>query len=169
MFNRAAILIFIIVTGSCLSCQSQPSPAALPNPATLGKPLNGMPAAAYEFLLTLTPQQQKDIRFDFDSRERENWHYVPKSRKGIPLKDLTDLQKKAAMRLLSTAMSDTGYAKTKSIIDLEAVLREVEGRPADDDYRDMGKYYFSIFGNPALDCDWKGIIFPLISRQQRIS
>ena len=34
------------------------------------------------------------------------------------------------------------------------VLREVEGRPENDDYRDPGKYYFSIFGNPATDAIW---------------
>ena len=36
--------------------------------------------------------------------------------------------------------------KTTSIIKLEAVLREVEN--ASPDYRDPGKYYFSIFGDP---------------------
>jgi hypothetical protein len=33
-------------------------------------------------------------------------------------------------------------------------LREVEGRPVDDDHRNPGKYYFSIFGNPAADAIW---------------
>ena len=67
---------------------------------------------------------------------------------------VTDPQKKAAMALLHTALSDTAFEKTTSIIKLEAILREVEGRPADDDYRDHGKYYFSMFGNPATDSIW---------------
>ena len=151
MFNRAAILIFVFITGSILSCQSQPSNNAISKPA---KPLTGMPAAAYDFLQTLSADQRKDIVFEIDSKERFNWHYIPRSRKGIPLKELNAAQRKAAMRLLSTALSDTGYTKTKSIIDLEAVLREAEGRPVDDNYRDAGNYYFTIFGNPATDSIW---------------
>jgi hypothetical protein len=30
----------------------------------------------------------------------------------------------------------------------------VEGRQVDDDYRDPGKYYFSMFGDPATDSIW---------------
>src|ERR1044071_825396 len=151
LFNRAAILIFVFITGSILSCQSQPSNNAISKRA---KPLTGMPAAAYDFLQTLSADQRKDIVFEIDSKERFNWHYIPRSRKGIPLKELNAAQRKAAMRLLSTALSDTGYTKTKSIIDLEAVLREAEGRPVDDNYRDAGNYYFTIFGNPATDSIW---------------
>lgn len=113
-----------------------------------------MAAAANEFLKTLSAQQKDKVQFSFDADERYNWHYIPKSRKGLPLKELSDPQKKAAMALLHTALSDTAFEKTTSIIKLEAILREVEGRPADDDYRDHGKYYFSMFGNPATDSIW---------------
>lgn len=113
-----------------------------------------MAAAANEFLKTLSAKQKSQIQFDFDENERYNWHYVPKSRKGVPLGDLSEVQQKAAMELLRTALSDTGFKKTTAIIQLEGILREAEGRPANDDYRDPGKYYFSIFGNPVTGSIW---------------
>lgn len=145
-------IIALFITGTFLSCFSQPAnneSTKLP-----GKELTGMAAAADDFLKTLSQGQKDKIQFHFDADERYNWHFVPKSRKGLPLGDLSDTQKKAAMTLLHTALSDTGFEKTTSVIKLEAILREVEGRPVDDDYRDPGKYYFSMFGNPAGDSIW---------------
>ena len=113
-----------------------------------------MAAAASEFLQILTAKQKNTIQFDFDDNERYNWHYVPKSRKGVALKDLSDIQRESAMKLLRTALSDSGFAKTTAIMQLEGILRKVEGRSPDDTHRDPGKYYFSIFGNPAADSIW---------------
>jgi hypothetical protein len=113
-----------------------------------------MSAAASKFLETLSARQKARTQFLFNEEERYNWHYIPKNRKGISLSDLNGDNRKAAMNLLRTALSDTGYTKTLAIIELEAVLREVEGRSLNDDYRDPGKYYFSIFGNPVADSIW---------------
>ena len=143
-------LLFIIVF--FLSCQSQTGDKK--NTKLPRKGLAGMAAAANEFLQTLSSQQKDKIQFAFNSDERYNWHYIPKSRKGLPLKELSEAQKKAAMALLRTALSDTGFQKTTSIMKLEAILREVEGRPVDDDHRDPGKYYFSVFCDPAADSIW---------------
>src|SRR5688500_3388714 len=140
---KPTILIFLIAVNFS-SCRSQ-STSNVPD---------DMSAAANKFLETLSPRQKAKTQFSFDEQERYNWHYVPKSRKGIPLSDLDDDNRKAAMSLLRTALSDTGYNKTIAIIELEAVLRDVENRPANDDYRDPGKYYFSIFGKPAADAIW---------------
>jgi len=143
-------ITFLFITIAFLSCLSQSDNKTKPP----RKELAGMAAAANEFLKTLSPQQKDKIQFAFDADERYNWHYIPKSRKGLPLKELSDAQRRAAMALLRTALSDTGFEKTTSIIKLEAVLREVEGRPVDDEYRDQGKYYFSVFGDPATDSVW---------------
>lgn len=84
----------------------------------------------------------------FANEERYNWHYFPKSdRKGISLNELTDEQKKRAFLLLKSYLSDTGYSKTIDITHLETVLRVLENR-SDNKYRDSGKYYISVFGNP---------------------
>ncbi len=113
-----------------------------------------MRAAAQSFVQSLTSQQKEKALFPFDDEERYHWNYVPLERKGIPLKELSSAQHSAGMSLLRTALSNNGFEKTRAIIELEAVLKEVEGRGADDHYRDSGKYYFSIFGNPASDSIW---------------
>ena len=168
---KPVIIILLFITGSFFSCQSQ-SNNNNTDTQPAGKNLSGMAAAANEFLKTLSAKQKNEIQFDFDEKERYNWHYVPKSRKGVPLKDLAEVQRKAAMDLLHTALSDTGFAKTTAVIQLEGILREAEGRPSDDDYRNPGKYYFSIFGSPAHDSiwdgDWKAITFHLIFLQKTI-
>ena len=143
MFMKPTILVFLI-TVNFLSCHSQ----------STGNIPDDMSAAANQFLETLSARQKAKTQFSFDEQERYNWHYIPKDRKGISLSDLNEDQRKAAMNLLRTALSDTGFNKTIAIIELEAVLREVEGRSSNDDYRDPGKYYFSIFGNPAADSIW---------------
>jgi hypothetical protein len=139
-----SILIFCLVAGCFLSCRSQP-PAQSPR---------DMAAAADTFLKTLSSAQVARARFSFDGEERYNWHFVPRSRKGIALEELSAPQRSAALALLHFGLSDTGYLKATSIIGLEDVLREVEGRPAGDDYRDPGNYYFTVFGNPASDSVW---------------
>jgi hypothetical protein len=153
LFLKSRLIILLFVSGNFLSCQSQPNTNNNPS-KPLRKDLGGMAAAANDFLQTLSAKQKNEIQFDFDENERYNWHYIPKSRKGLPLKDLSDAQRQAAMALLRTALSDTGYEKTTAIMQLEGILRETEGRSQDDSYRDPVKYYFSIFGNPATDSTW---------------
>lgn len=142
---KPAVIIFLIISMSFLSCSSQTNQSNTPN---------GMSAVANKFLETLSAKQKEKTQFQFDDQERYDWHYVPKRRNGIALGELDDKQRKAAMDLLRTALSDTGYKKTIAVIELEAVLREAEGRPANDDYRNSGKYFFSIFGHPATDSIW---------------
>src|SRR5688500_826884 len=110
-----------------------------------------MRSAAIGFLKTLSPSQLQQARFPFEDEERYNWNFVPMARKGIPLKELSETQRNAAMHLLQTALSDSGYKKTRAIIELENILRQVENRPENDEYRDQGKYYFTVFGKPESD------------------
>lgn len=107
-----------------------------------------MATAADRFLQTLTPEQKLKTQFPFDDEERYHWHYVPMDRKGITLNDMDAKQHQAAMDLLHIVLSDKGFEKTTAVFNLENVLKEVEGRPATDKYRDSGNYHFSIFGNP---------------------
>ncbi len=137
------LLLFISVTFS--SCSSQTNNSKISD---------GMSATANTFLKTLTASQKAKAQFSYNDLERYNWHYIPKDRKGLSLAELNQTQKNAAFDLLHTALSDTGYNKAMAIIQLETVLREVENRSSNDDYRDPGKYYFSIFGNPAMDSIW---------------
>ncbi len=99
-----------------------------------------MAAAANNFLQSLTSQQKEKAQFLFEDKERYNWHFVPRDRKGISLKEFNKAQHEAAMDLLRTALSDTGFKKTTAIIKLEGILRDIEGSGSD--YRDPGKYFF---------------------------
>jgi hypothetical protein len=138
------ISILFLTTGLFLACRSQTNRVAL----------SEMAAAADKFLQTLSTDQKAKAQFQFSDEERYNWDFRPKSRKGIPLKELNKGQHEAAMNLLHTALSDTGFEKATSIFALEAVLKVVENLPANSDFRDSTKYYFSIFGNPATDSIW---------------
>jgi len=137
-------LILFLTAGFFLSCHSQTNNTAL----------SDMSVAAGKFLQTLSKDQKAKAQFRFDDEQRYNWDFRPKDRKGIPLRELNKAQRNAAMDLLHTVLSDTGFKKTTSVFELEAVLKVAEGLPADNDFRDSGKYYFSIFGNPGTDSIW---------------
>jgi hypothetical protein len=105
-----------------------------------------MAAAGIRWLAALTPAQRGAAAFELNAGERLNWHFVPRARKGLPLKEMTPAQKHLAHGLLSTALSHRGYLKATTIMSLEQVLHELEqGRGP---IRDPELYYFSVFGQP---------------------
>src|SRR4030095_5202967 len=148
---KQVVILFALLSQSFLSCHSQTDTKTR---QSAGTDLSEMAKAASMFLQTLSEKQKTKIQFGFNEEERYNWHYIPRSRKGLTLNEMNDEQIKAAFALLRTALSDTGFNKANSIIQLENVLREVESRPVNDTYRDRGNYSFSIFGNPATDKIW---------------
>ncbi|HET9744944.1 MAG TPA: DUF3500 domain-containing protein, partial [Chitinophagaceae bacterium] len=144
LFCKQAFILFAFLSQGWLSCHSQTDTKPRQNTGR-----SDMAKAATVFLQTLSEKQKTRIQFQFDEEERYNWNYVPRSRKGLTLNEMTGQQIKDAFALLRTALSDTGFNKTNSIIQLETVLKELENRPANDTQRDPGNYAFSIFGNPA--------------------
>jgi hypothetical protein len=108
-----------------------------------------MAKAAGAFLASLTPEQKAQATFPFESDakgERVNWHFIPRERKGLPLKDMTEPQVALARALLKTGLSDDGYKKAETIQSLEAILREMEKDTTGK--RDPMKYFVSVFGTP---------------------
>ncbi|HEY5968227.1 MAG TPA: DUF3500 domain-containing protein [Chitinophagaceae bacterium] len=148
---KQVVFLFVFLSQSFLNCYSQTD--TKPRQIT-GANLSDMSKTASVFLQTLSEKQKAKIQFGFNEEERYNWHYIPRSRKGLTLNEMTSQQIKDAFGLLRTALSDTGFNKASSIIQLENILREVESRPSNDTYRDAGNYFFSIFGNPATDKIW---------------
>ena len=134
-----SLILLLFATATLACCHSQVN-------SNTGSPMS---VATNEFLNTLSAQQKEEAQFRFDEDERYNWHYIPKTRKGIALKDLNMTERNAVMSMLRTALSDTCFQKTTAIMQLENVLRTVEGRPANDDYRDPDNYHVSVFGNPS--------------------
>src|SRR5215510_8075589 len=64
-----------------------------------------MTAAANNFLATLNTEQATKATYALNDNERFNWHFIPRERKGLPLKEMTPEQKHLAHALLSTALS----------------------------------------------------------------
>ena len=108
--------------------------------------------AANTFLAALTPEQQAKVRFTFADDERLNWHFIPKERKGLTLREMTPTQKHLAYALLSSALSSKGFVKATSIMSLEDILRIMENDSGE--RRNPEKYHFSIFGEPAEKGAW---------------
>jgi hypothetical protein len=111
-----------------------------------------MTLAAQHFLASLTPEQRAQATFPFQDDERQNWHFIPKERKGLPLLSMEPQQKALAHALLSAGLSQQGYIKAVSIMSLEDVLRIMEND--DGNRRNPQKYYFSIFGEPSDTGTW---------------
>ena len=82
---------------------------------------------AIEFLNSLNPEQRDLVVLKFDNESREEWTYLPVvgARDGLLIKNLTDEQKNLLHELLKKYLSVDGYNKTKSIIELESILREI--------------------------------------------
>ena len=109
---------------------------------------------------TLSPEQKDKLSFPFDAPERENWHFIPRERKGLAIREMTSEQHLLAHALLSTGLSNRGYLKATSIMSLEEILYHMEStgdeskRAATREKRDPEKYFVSIFGQPALTGLW---------------
>jgi hypothetical protein len=113
-----------------------------------------MVIAVQDFLHALDNEQLAKASFPLESDERFDWHYVPRERNGLTFKSMTEEQKEKARNIMRVALSEEGYNKATSIIALEEILRELEGRPEGDTYRDSENYSFSIFGTPTKEDVW---------------
>jgi hypothetical protein len=112
-----------------------------------------MVEAAKAFLSSLTPEQQARAEFAFENTEvRTDWHFIPRERKGLPLKDMTPAQKHLAEALLSAGLSQRGYIKATSIMSLEDILRIIENDNGV--RRNPDGYFFSVFGEPSEHGVW---------------
>lgn len=118
-----------------------------------------MVSAAKEFVGTLKDEQKKKAIFDFDSKERTNWNFIPlqdakrnSTRKGLPLEDMTADQKKLALALVRSGTSKLGAEAAESIMQLESILAEQEKDKGP--VRKADWYFFTIFGTPSKSEKW---------------
>lgn len=115
---------------------------------------------ANAFLGSLKPEQKEKATFKFEEEERENWHFIPRERKGLPIKEMTDQQRLLAHALMASGLGFRGMMKAETIMSLEEVLYETESaadetkRAATREKRDPTKYFVSIFGTPAEKGTW---------------
>ena len=106
-----------------------------------------MTEAATRFLETLDAKREALASFPFDSDVRQDWHYVPRSRVGLPRGRMDGTQLESAHALMASGLSAVGARKSEQIIRHESILGRIEGDSAQF-LRDPGLYFFNIFGKP---------------------
>jgi hypothetical protein len=109
---------------------------------------------AKTFINSLDSLQKSKALFAFDDLTRYNWHYVPASmhqRDGIPMKDLAPDQKEKLNSLLQMFLSKEGYNRTRSIMDLEYILQELQ---PNNTHRIPENYLVAIYGTPGKNSVW---------------
>lgn len=107
--------------------------------------------AATALLDALSTEQRAKAVFAINDAERENWHFVPRAREGLPFKEMTTTQQALTLALLRTGLSHAGYRRAEETISLELVLKELEGGAA---RRDPTLYYITLFGSPSGNKSW---------------
>ena len=93
----------------------------------------GMARAANEFVSSLTADQRAKAVHPIASPEWTRWNFIPASmfpRNGISFKEMNQAQRQRAHDLMKAGLSQTGYATAASVMQLENVLREIEGPSA---------------------------------------
>ncbi len=111
-----------------------------------------MAIAAERFVAALDPARKDKAVFAFDDPERLNWHYIPRPRKGLPIKEMTSEQRALAFGLLETGVGGAGSLKATTIMSLEAILRDIEKGTGP--VRDPELYFVSLFGTPSNTGKW---------------
>ena len=122
-----------------------------------GKTAPTMTSAADAFLKTLSADEKALVVMKYDDPERVGWHFIPKpfegpkARKGLTLKSMNEKTRAAALKLVSTGLSESGFQKTKQVMELEGILAKIEGPKPDRAWtRDPEMYYFTVFGKPGI-------------------
>jgi hypothetical protein len=111
-----------------------------------------MATAAGRLLASLDDGQRSQLTFPYDSPERLNWHFIPRERKGLPLKAMKPEQRALAFGLIQSGTSREGDLKATTIMSLEAILRDME--QGSGPVRDPELYFLSIFGEPSNKGKW---------------
>jgi hypothetical protein len=111
-----------------------------------------MSVAATVLLKSLDDRQHDLAALPFaDDAARRRLEYRPRPRPGACIADLGRSARKAAFRLLATALSPHAYAQAMMIIALEEVLdRREQWRRG----RHSGDYWVAVFGDPTSAQPW---------------
>jgi hypothetical protein len=110
-----------------------------------------MRESAERVLAALPEGQRAKAARPFDDSDRVDWHYTPRSRNGISLKELDARGRDAVHALLKNALSAVGYRKVVNIIELELALREMETFGL---MRDPERYHITFYGAPSRTERW---------------
>jgi hypothetical protein len=110
--------------------------------------------SAKALIAALSSDQTAKAKFDLSSEERFNWHFIPRERKGLTMKDMNPAQQRLAFALIGSSLSQRGFMKATTIMSLEQILLEMEQGKGPK--RDPENYFISIFGEPgAKNWGWR--------------
>jgi len=143
--DRPSRRAFLGTTAAACAPLSTLAFAARPD---LGK---AMAQAAQHWLNTLSPALRGRGRLDWSDRRREAWHYVPRARPGVALRDMSAAQTAAAWDLIACLLSARGLEQARQGLMLERTLGAVTRNPG---FRDPGNYALVLFGDPAASAPW---------------
>jgi hypothetical protein len=111
-----------------------------------------MALAADRFLKSLSEAQRAKAAYGYDSAERLNWHFIPRARNGLAIKELSSEQRALAFGLIQSGLGGSGFMRATTIMSLEQILRDLEkGRGP---VRDPELYFLTIFGQPQDRGKW---------------
>jgi hypothetical protein len=138
--------------------------AAFASFALIGRPADPtgtkMADAAKGFLSSLNDEQKKKASYAFDDKKRLAWFFTPQQDKekrytriGARLEEMNAEQKAAALKLLASGLSKSGYEQATTIMSLEGILADLEGAKGAM-VRNPGWYFVSIFGDPSNTGAW---------------
>jgi hypothetical protein len=125
---------------------------ATPAPARADATGDLMADAAIRFLAALDDAQRAQATFAFDSPERVNWHWIPRERKGLPIKAMRPEQSALVFGLMSTGLSSRGMVTATTVMSMEEILRVDENGTGP--VRDPELYFVSVFGTPGASGNW---------------
>ena len=121
-------------------------------PEDVGRVAKDMADSATYFLAALTDEQRAKATYEMSNDERLNWHFIPKTRNGLSLKEMTQTQRALAQALLASGMGARGFINALTISTLEDILLELEKGKGPT--RDGELYFVTIFGKPGPENAW---------------
>src|SRR3954471_12133254 len=106
----------------------------------------------------LDGEQRARVVVPMGAENRRHWNFLPESgRRGVALRDMTQVQRYLTHRLVAECLSVEGYAQVVQVMSLEHVLRELNapmfGHVAAH-FRDPEGYFLTFFDQPQPDSDW---------------
>ena len=116
-----------------------------------------MAEAASAFLEGLEGGARETATIAFsNAAARQDWHYVPRTRAGLSFREMDAAQEQRAYELLSAGVSLSAFAAVTTIIGLEDVLSQLEGRVFPRHRADYSVTVFDDPGSPAWGWRFEG-------------
>jgi hypothetical protein len=165
-FGVGAFLVAsAVMTALAQQTAVRPQPAAASGSAA--ETTASIVAAAQALVATLDDAGRAAVQFPFEGPQKTRWSNLPSpmfERRGLRLADLTEPQRAAVTKLLTSALSRDGYQKVMNVMEGDEVLRQNgggrgQGRPGGPGGRGgpafgRDQYYLAFVGTPSNAQPW---------------